>query len=82
MISAGLVVIGMGFLAGAGGDDPAPGTKAPPPEKSPKEEKPEMGKTAPDFEIKDQEGKPVRLSAFRAKKAVLLAFYPKDFTGG
>ena len=40
-----------------------------------------IGDTAPDFELLDDEGKPVRLSDFRGKKVVLY-FYPADFTSG
>ena len=42
----------------------------------------EVGKPAPDFSLKDQDGKESKLSSFRGKKNVLIAFYPKDFTGG
>lgn len=42
----------------------------------------EAGKPAPDFTLKDQDGKDVKLSSFQGKKSVLIAFYPKDFTGG
>ena len=42
----------------------------------------EAGKPAPDFTLKDQDGKEVKLSGLKGKKSVLLAFYPKDFTGG
>ena len=42
----------------------------------------EVGKPAPEFALKDESGKEVKLSGFKGKKAVLLAFYPKDFTGG
>jgi len=37
---------------------------------------------APDFTLKDEEGKTVRLSAFKGKQAVILFFYPGDFTPG
>lgn len=37
------------------------------------------GDKAPDFELKDQSGTPVRLSSFRGK-TVILYFYPKDDT--
>lgn len=37
---------------------------------------------APDFELPDQNGKPVRLSQFRGQRAVVLFFYPKDDTTG
>lgn len=41
----------------------------------------EPGAPAPDFELKDQTGQPVRLSDYRGKKAVVLVFYPFTFTG-
>jgi hypothetical protein len=41
-----------------------------------------VGNVAPDFEVKDEAGNSVKLSQHRGKQAVLLAFYPKDFTGG
>ena len=40
----------------------------------------EVGQKAPDFELIDQNGKKVRLSDFRGKLSVVLAFYPADFT--
>ena len=42
----------------------------------------EVGKPAPDFTLKDEKGKDVKLSSFKGKKNVLIAFYPKDFTSG
>ena len=41
----------------------------------------EEGQPAPDFELTDQDGKPVRLSDFRGTPVVLY-FYPKDDTPG
>jgi mycoredoxin-dependent peroxiredoxin len=41
----------------------------------------EVGQQAPDFELKDQHGTPVRLSSFRGKKNVVLVFYPLAFSG-
>jgi peroxiredoxin len=41
----------------------------------------EVGEQAPDFELKDQHGSPVRLSSFRGKKNVVLVFYPLAFSG-
>ncbi len=41
-----------------------------------------VGDRAPDFELTDTEGQTVRLSDFRGKKNVVLAFYVLAFTGG
>ncbi len=41
-----------------------------------------VGDTAPDFTLPDQNNKPVKLSDFRGKKNVVLAFYVLAFTGG
>jgi peroxiredoxin Q/BCP len=42
---------------------------------------PALGEIAPDFELADQNGDPVRLSGFLGK-FVVLYFYPKDDTPG
>ncbi len=41
----------------------------------------EIGEQAPDFELPDQHGSPVRLSSFRDSKNVVLVFYPLAFSG-
>ena len=41
-----------------------------------------VGDHAPDFTLPDQNGQTIRLSDFRGKKSVVLAFYIKAFTGG
>ena len=41
----------------------------------------EVGEQAPDFELKDQHGTPVKLSGFRGSKNVVLVFYPLAFSG-
>lgn len=41
----------------------------------------DVGTTAPDFTLKDQNGQPVTLSSFRDAKDVLLVFFPLAFTG-
>jgi peroxiredoxin len=41
----------------------------------------EVGDEAPDFELRDQHGTPVRLSSFRGEKNVVLVFYPLAFSG-
>ena len=40
----------------------------------------EVGDQAPDFELRDQHGTPVRLSSFRGAKNVVLVFYPLAFS--
>jgi len=41
----------------------------------------EVGQEAPDFELKNARGEPVRLSSFRGTKNVVLVFYPLAFSG-
>ncbi|WP_151773043.1 peroxiredoxin [Streptomyces abyssomicinicus] len=41
----------------------------------------EVGSQAPDFELKDNHGRTVRLSDHRGAKNVVLLFYPFAFTG-
>jgi peroxiredoxin Q/BCP len=41
-----------------------------------------VGEAAPDFTLKDQDGKDVKLSDFKGQKHVVIAFYPKDDSKG
>ena len=41
-----------------------------------------VGDMAPDFTLPGTDGKDAKLSSFRGKKNVVLAFFPKAFTGG
>lgn len=41
-----------------------------------------VGMAAPDFELTNTEGTKVKLSDFKGKKNVVLAFYVLAFTGG
>jgi len=41
-----------------------------------------VGDKAPDFRLKNQHGKEIKLSDFTGKKNVVLYFYPKDDTPG
>ncbi len=41
-----------------------------------------IGDRAPEFALPDQEGRVVKLSDFKGKKNVVLAFYVLAFTGG
>ena len=40
-----------------------------------------VGETAPDFELKDQNGAKVKLSSFKGEKNVVVLFIPFAFTG-
>ena len=40
------------------------------------------GDAAPDFELPGSDGKVYKLSEFKGKRAVVLAWFPKAFTGG
>lgn len=41
----------------------------------------EIGRSAPDFTLKDQDGDDVSLSSFRGNQSVVIVFYPFTFTG-
>ena len=40
------------------------------------------GDMAPDFSLPGSDGKTYKLSDFKGKQAVVIAWYPKAFTGG
>jgi len=42
----------------------------------------QVGDVMPDFELKDQNGKPFNSKEIKGKKPCVLFFYPKDFTPG
>jgi peroxiredoxin Q/BCP len=42
----------------------------------------EVGDAAPDFTLPGSDGKETTLSSFAGEKNVVLAFFPKAFTGG
>ena len=41
-----------------------------------------VGDMAPDFTLPSSTGKPIKLSDFRGKNVVVVAFFPAAFTGG
>src|SRR5258707_13089988 len=45
-------------------------------------DEPKVGDPAPDFSLKGSDGKTYSLADFKGKKAVVVAWYPKAFTGG
>jgi cytochrome oxidase Cu insertion factor (SCO1/SenC/PrrC family) len=61
---------------------PAPQAAAPAQQPAPPKTHLKVGQAAPDFILTDTEGKEVKLSDFKGKKNVVLAFYVLAFTGG
>ena len=62
---------------------PAPtASPAPKPQPTAPQTHLKVGDMAPDFTLPDTKGQPVKLSDFRGKKSVVLAFYVLAFTGG
>ena len=43
---------------------------------------PQEGERAPDFELSASDGATYTLEQFRGKQSVVIAFFPKAFTGG
>ena len=41
-----------------------------------------VGDAAPDFALQGSDGKTYKLSNFKGKQAVVIAWFPKSFTGG
>ena len=41
-----------------------------------------VGDDAPDFSLQGSDGKTYQLSDFKGKQAMVVAWYPKAFTGG
>jgi len=77
-----LALLTAGFLAVPGD----PGTRANGTTQKEKEKMAhthlKVGEMAPDFTLLDNQWKPVKLSDYRGKKNVILAFYVLAFTGG
>ena len=73
-----------GQPSGANAPNPAAAAQANSPSQPPAAPQTQLkvGDRAPDFELTDTEGQKVRLSDFRGKKNVVLAFYVLAFTGG
>ena len=61
---------------------PAPQPAAPAQQPAPPKTHLKVGQPAPEFILTDTEGKQVKLSDFKGKQNVVLAFYVLAFTGG
>jgi cytochrome oxidase Cu insertion factor (SCO1/SenC/PrrC family) len=72
----GLLMLVALLAATASAQQPQPGGTAPPKTHL------KIGDKAPDFTLKGVNGKEVKLSRLKGKTMVVLAFYPKAFTGG
>ncbi len=82
LIKTALLIAAMAIAAMAQTPTPSP-AKAPTPAPTPPPyDKLKVGDMAPDFTLPDLTGKAVKLSDFRGKNNVVLAFYVFAFTGG
>ena len=85
MIIAGLVLAFTAAAFGQGTPAPTPPVAGPTPKPAPTPapyDKLKVGDMAPDFTLPDLKGTKVKLSDFRGKNNVVLAFYIFAFTGG
>lgn len=77
---ASLFLLLIAFAICASGQQPSPSPAAPQP--APPKTHLKVGQPAPEFVLTDTEGKELKLSDFKNKKNVVLAFYVLAFTGG
>ena len=75
-----LFLLAATFAVNAQQTAPAPAAQAAQP--APPKTHLKVGQAAPEFALTDTAGKPVKLSDFKGKKNVVLAFYVLAFTGG
>ena len=73
---------GGGAAANANGSQGGAGASPSPQQPAAPQTQLKVGDRAPDFALTDTEGQTVKLSDFRGKKNVVLAFYVLAFTGG
>lgn len=73
------LLLGIATIAAAQQPAPTPAKPAPPP---PPKTNLKVGQPAPDFTLRATDGKTYKLSDFKGKKNVVLAFYVLAFTGG
>lgn len=73
-----LIVLGLSCSLNVNAEETAPKKKV----KEVETETLKVGDKAPDFELKGSDGKTYKLSEFKDKSAVIVAWYPKALTGG
>ena len=78
----GLLLLTLRSAAAAAAQTPAQAQPSPQPQPAPPRTHLKVGDPAPDFTLMDTERNQVKLSDFRGKKNVVLAFYVLAFTGG
>jgi cytochrome oxidase Cu insertion factor (SCO1/SenC/PrrC family) len=72
----------LALVATIAGQQPTPSPPAQTAPPAPPKTHLKVGQPAPEFTLRDTAGKPVKLSDFKGKKNVVLAFYVLAFTGG
>lgn len=77
---AGSVALGL-LLAGVAPAAPSPRWPLAPAASVRAPEIPKVGAAVPEFKMADQDGRLITAASLKGKR-YLLAFYPKDFTGG
>lgn len=75
LAAAAFAVLALTGCVGDGGQDAQGGTSD-----LPEQNGLEVGTTAPDFRLKNQDQETVALSDFEGERNVILVFYPADFT--
>lgn len=80
IVVAAMAAAGMAGVASAQAQPAQPAAQQPRPEVAKTHLK--VGDAAPDFKLKGSNGKTFKLSSFKNKKNVVLAFYVLAFTGG
>jgi len=77
-----LFVLGLACATFAQDTKPSPSPSPKPQTPAPPKTHLKVGDTAPDFTLIDTNRQAVKLSDFKGKKTVVLAFYVLAFTGG
>ena len=77
-----LAIATLPLISAADSPPPAPPAGSAPAAAAPAAKPLEAGDAAPAFKLQGSDGKTYSLEDFKGKKAVVLAWFPKAFTGG